>query len=78
MVEEGLCELWASCWLAAPAMKDKLAQFLLEQMDRNTDPVYGDGYRAARKALRHLTFPSLLEYARRNRNFSGIGTDQMA
>lgn len=78
VVEEGLCELWASRWLAAPAVKDKLAQFLLQQMEKNTDPVYGDGYRAARKALRHLTFPGLLEFVLRNRSFAGIATDHMA
>jgi hypothetical protein len=75
VVEEGLCELWASRWLAAPAVKDKLAQFLLQQLEKNTDPVYGDGYRAARKALRSRTLPGLLEYTRRHRSLPGTAKE---
>jgi protein DA1 len=47
--EEGICELIGSWWLRHRG--GRLAAYYLDQMMRNPDPVYGDGYRSAyRKA----------------------------
>lgn len=57
VVTEGLCELWASLWLQAVADgSEKIGQVSgasaeasarLLQMQRNLDPVYGEGLKQA-------------------------------
>jgi len=67
MTEEGICELWAARWLEM--QNTPLAKHRLQIMAKNPDPVYGDGYRAALKALRGRTVPGLLERVRRGHGF---------
>ena len=45
VVAEGLCELWASLWLAEQPGDEATAR--LGRLRRNADPVYGAGLRAA-------------------------------
>merc|ERR1711907_738937 len=58
-VEEGICELIKFLWLkAVPA--DAMTTFLLDQMEKNPDQVYGVGFRAARAS--YLKMSSLKEF----------------
>jgi hypothetical protein len=51
--EEGLCELVASWWLLRRG--GPLARSLLDSMRSNPDPIYGEGFRRARRATEALT-----------------------
>ena len=49
LVAEGICELWSSLWLEATATAgDPEATARLQLLERNRDPVYGDGLRQAK------------------------------
>lgn len=71
LVEEGICELCASLWLTQQDTSE--ARYRLALMDGNKDPIYGEGFRAARSALEGRTLSELLEYVRQNRRFPGEG-----
>jgi hypothetical protein len=49
-VEEGLCQVVAYRWLRD--QPDPRAALLREGMDTSPDPVYGEGFRAAKQAVR--------------------------
>jgi len=72
-LEEGLCELVKAEWLeyTCPRVggkQDSVAAFLLHAMEKNTDPVYGGGYRAAKAALKkHGSLHDLLLHVKKNR-----------
>jgi hypothetical protein len=62
-VEEGLCELTKHLWLTQ--QKTPEAAFRLKLLDNNDDPIYGDGYRAARRGLDRMPLDGLLQHVRR-------------
>ncbi|GIE83718.1 protein DA1 [Actinoplanes regularis] len=69
-VEEGLCELLAHAWLkdqpGAPAEWER------RRIANRPDPVYGDGFRAARDAaIRMGGVRRMLEHVRRHGEFPG-------
>ncbi len=63
LVEEGLCELASHLWLLR--QKTPEAAFRLRLMENNDDPIYGEGYRMARRSLGRKPLSSLLEHIRR-------------
>jgi len=66
-VEEGLCELSEYLWLAerdAP-----MAKYRQWTTENNPDPIYGDGFRTAKKAMGKLSFVALLKYVKNNGDF---------
>ncbi len=71
-VEEGLCEVAASLWLAEQGTPE--AEYYLKNMDseHNDNPIYGTGYRTAVECLEKHSFAWLLDYVRRNAHFPNI------
>ncbi|MDJ0837148.1 MAG: protein DA1 [Acidobacteriota bacterium] len=70
-VEEGLCTLAEGLWLER--QKTEIASIRLKRLHKNPDPVYGDGFRAAKKALKKMKVGELLTYVRKNKRFPGDG-----
>ncbi|HKP51064.1 MAG TPA: protein DA1 [Chloroflexia bacterium] len=66
-VEEGICELCEYLWLKRQGTRE--AQYRLTAMESNKDPVYGAGFKSARRALEGRTFHALLEYVRKYARF---------
>lgn len=67
VVEEGLCELAEYLWLqqqGTPESRQRIAM-----MDKNDDPIYGQGYRAARRGFERMGLASLLNFVHRHRRF---------
>lgn len=62
LVEEGLCELTSHLWLVQ--QKTPEATFRLKLLENNDDPIYGDGYQAARRCLDRMSLDGLLRYVR--------------
>ncbi len=60
-VEEGLCVLLEYLWLKKLNTED--AKFRIKLIESSPDPIYGKGFRAARKALKHLSLSSLVRYS---------------
>lgn len=56
---EGFCNL--GTWLMYQSEDSELAQVLTQRMAEDTDPAYGDGYRAMAWRLEQLGWPSLIE-----------------
>ncbi len=69
IVEEGICELCEYLWLLE--QKTPEAEYRMQVMDSNRDPVYGVGFHAALRALEGRTLPGLLEYVRKYGSFPG-------
>lgn len=67
LVEEGLCELAAYLWLRQQNTPE--AAFRLRLMEKDDDPIYGQGYRAARRGLDRMALSALLENVRRRCRF---------
>ncbi|HFD38730.1 MAG TPA: protein DA1 [Anaerolineae bacterium] len=67
MVEEGLCNLCEYLWLRW--RRGPEAEYHQRLLEENTDPIYGDGFRAARRALQSRTLPQLLTYVQQHRRF---------
>lgn len=63
VVEEGLCELAEFLWLQR--QKTKAAEVRLMSMQQNEDPVYGDGYRAARTVYDRMGLVKLLAHVKK-------------
>jgi hypothetical protein len=63
-IEEGICELCEYLWLREQDRPE--ARWLLRAMDDNPDPVYGEGYRAVRRALEGRTLHEVFEHVWRN------------
>jgi hypothetical protein len=70
-VEEGICELCEYLWLREQNTTE--ARWLLEAMEQNPDPIYGEGYRAARRALDTHGLQSLLAHVRQHGQFPEVG-----
>lgn len=68
-VEEGLCTLSEFLYLKNSPDPDR--DIRIKMLDRNQDPVYGDGYRAARKAMKAKGLNAMLKYVYKNRRFPG-------
>jgi len=67
LVEEGVCELFEHLWLKSQRTPE--AEYRLKVMDDDTSPVYGEGFQAARRALRKRTLAQMLAYVRQHRRF---------
>lgn len=63
-VEEGLCELAQYLWLRQQRTTE--AEHRIAGMEANDDPIYGEGYRAARRGYDRMGLTSLLEFVRRH------------
>jgi len=69
-VEEGLCELLAHAWLKD--QPGRPAEWERRRLVNNPDPVYGDGFRAARDAaIRMGSVRRTLEHVRRHGRLPG-------
>lgn len=62
-VEEGLCELTQYLWLRQQHTHE--AEHRIAGMEANDDPIYGNGYRAARRGYERMGLPALLDFVRR-------------
>ena len=65
-LEEGVCELFAGAWLRR--RPSRFAAALRQGMERNPDPVYGEGYRMVRAAVRELGVKVVLDHVCRYRS----------
>ena len=66
-VEEGMCVLLEYLWLRK--QKTAEAKYRMKIIAETKDPIYGDGFREAKKALRYLSLPSLVRYVLDNGKF---------
>lgn len=66
-VEEGMCVLMEYIWLEN--LDTKEAHYRKKQIEMSPDPIYGDGFRQARKALKYLPLSSLLEFIKEKKKF---------
>lgn len=71
-VEEGLCTLVESLWLQQ--QRDQGSAIRLKSLQENPDPIYGNGYRAARAALGKMSLAKLLAHVHKNGRFPGDRT----
>ncbi len=62
-VEEGLCQLTADEWLRRQS--DPRAALVRQGIASSPDPIYGDGFRAARAALSGRRMGDLLRHVQR-------------
>ncbi len=69
-VEEGLCTLAEYLWLQK--LNTDMARIRRKMIFESKDPIYGDGFRAALKALKKRNLAQLLTYIRKNRKFPGF------
>jgi len=67
LIEEGLCELAEFLWLQTQNTPE--SDYRLKLMQDNDDPVYGAGFRAARRTLDKTTLAGLLNHVRTQRRF---------
>ena len=67
VVEEGFCELMSYLWLSQ--QKTPQAAVRLQGMRKNTDLVYGRGYRTALRAYKKYNFSDLTAFMRLERRF---------
>ncbi|MCL6269200.1 protein DA1 [Sansalvadorimonas sp. 2012CJ34-2] len=59
-VEEGMCVLLEYLWLRR--QKTEEAKYRMKVILETKDPIYGDGFREAKKSLKYLSLPSLVRY----------------
>jgi len=67
MVEEGLCTLSEALWLSK--QDGEMARIRLARLAKSDDPIYGKGYRAARKALERRSLTALLRHVHKTKRF---------
>lgn len=67
VVEEGLCELAEYLWLKQQATPE--AVYRLKLMEGNDDPIYGLGFRAARRAYDQRGLAAVLAAVRRTKRW---------
>lgn len=85
-VVEGMCELWKHLYLThLKSSGDASADFWLQRMTENLDPVYGDGFRAAQASLQampsdatHSAMQELLKHVRRHKAFPAAAAAEAA
>lgn len=70
--EEGLCELCEYVYLTGE--RTAISRVRMGRMMRNTDPIYGDGFRAAHRCLGSRRVIDLYTYVKRTRRFPTPGT----
>lgn len=68
-VEEGLCTLSEYLYLKNSPDPDR--EVRISMLDRNKDPIYGDGYRSARKAMKSKGLNGMLKHIYKTRRFPG-------
>ena len=66
-VEEGMCVLMEYIWLKSQKNKD--SQYRMTIIEESLDPVYGDGFRAARDSLKLMPLKVLLEFLKEKKKF---------
>ena len=66
-LEEGICVLLEYLWLKR--LKTKDAEYRRTLIEKSPDPIYGDGFRAAYKALDYLSLSSLISFVIEKRRF---------
>jgi hypothetical protein len=67
VVEEGFCELMSYLWLSHQNTPETAVR--IQAMRKNTDLIYGRGYRAALRAYKKNTFQDLTAFMRLERRF---------
>jgi len=67
VVEEGFCELMSYLWLSE--QKNPQADVRIQEIRKNTDVVYGRGYRAALRAFKKYGFSDMTAIMRLERRF---------
>ena len=70
VVEEGLCELAEYLWLKQQNTPE--AAYRLGLMDKNENPVYGQGFQLARRSLEKMHLLPMLDYVRKWSRFPTI------
>lgn len=75
-IEEGICQVIAHMWLrseldmmrrsygGASSSSKRLGEFFLHQIETDASPIYGDGFRAASKAVSVYGLPRTLNHLR--------------
>lgn len=66
-VEEGMCVLMEYIWLKSQKTKD--AEYRRKIIEESPDPVYGDGFRAARDSLQLMPLDALLSFIKEKKKF---------
>lgn len=66
-VEEGICVLFEAFWLQN--LDTPEAAYRLRMLEENEDPIYGKGYRQAKRALSNRSFSRLLDYVKKDQRF---------
>ena len=66
-VEEGMCVLMEYIWLKN--QKTKEAEFRRQQIELSPDPIYGDGFRAAKQSLEYMPINTLMLFIKRKKKF---------
>jgi hypothetical protein len=67
MVEEGLCKLAQYLWLGQQEGPE--APFRIVSMEESNNPIYGEGFRAARRGMERCSLPELLSHVRKYGRF---------
>jgi hypothetical protein len=63
---EGLCELLSFCFYKE-AVSGKESSYHAEAIERNSDPVYGDGFKLAHQQYRRMGLSSLFQFVKAHR-----------
>jgi len=74
-IEEGICQVIAHMWLkselesmgsygGSSSVNKRLGEFFLHQIETDASPIYGDGFRAATKAVSVYGLPRTLHHMR--------------
>ena len=66
-VEEGMCVLMEYIWLKN--LKTKDAEYRRKIIEESPDPIYGDGFRAAKEALQLMPLEALLSFLKEKKKF---------
>lgn len=66
-VEEGMCVLMEYLWLRT--QKTQESAYFIQRICEANDPIYGEGFRQARQALKRLPMKMLLQYLKEKRCF---------
>ncbi|OED46650.1 hypothetical protein ACH42_03625 [Endozoicomonas sp. (ex Bugula neritina AB1)] len=66
-VEEGMCVLMEYIWLKSQKTQD--AKYRMQTIEESPDPVYGDGFRAAKDSLKLMPLDVLLTYLKEKNKF---------
>lgn len=80
IVEEGMCELISSCYLndtstvraTSEGWDEAMRKYLLTELETNTSPVYGEGFRRAAACYNQIGLDILIEYIRDTKSFPNI------